>query len=425
MALFLFLMFVVGMIIYGVQHRRETNSAWQVVAKNLPLQFRPGALFSSPKLTGAHNGCSVLVETFSRDSGDSSTTYTRYRIGYARSLGLGLRLTRQGVFGRIGKFFGAEDIEVGDSDFDKAVVVKGSDPSRVTEFLTPARRVRAARFLNSHQGATIYDDRILWEKSGVERDPQQIAHVIDRMTRLANHMGEDRADNAAIDSAMEARQEGRLDEALDHLAGIEDQHETDARDVDVLKGEILYASGEPEKAAELLKKVSEQEPEDQEVQAFAVLASQGATEQVAQQTDESIEGPGGTTEDDGGIDISTMCETLFDPKNTSPRTTELFEKNYRDRFVRWSGILKSFRSYTYDAVFSDSTGTRAVFEIHTMEEGGYGGRAVQVVVQLPAEAEKVLKSQLNSTLAFEGTLVSCDAFMRNLFVGDGKICGEL
>ena len=209
-------------ITIGVNQSKKTNEAWAAVARQLQLVFQPGQIFSRPRISGIHKGCAVLVTTFSKGSGKNQTTYTRFRVSYPHSLDLGLRLTKQGMLSGIGKFFGTQDIEVGDEGFDDAIVVKGRDPERVKEFLTLSRRMRAARFLTTYQGSSIDDLNVEWERRHVERDTDKIVRMIERMASLANHMTDDRAEDKVIDRAIEARQEGRLDEALQLIQEVPD-----------------------------------------------------------------------------------------------------------------------------------------------------------------------------------------------------------
>jgi hypothetical protein len=394
----------------GIAQSKKTNEAWASVARKLQLVFQPGQLFSRPRISGIHNGCSVLVTTFSRGSGKNQTTYTRFRVSYPQSLDLGLRLTKQGLLAGIGKMFGSQDIEVGDKGFDDAIVVKGRDPERVKEFLTLSRRMRAARFLTTYQGSCIDDLKVEWERRHVERDAAKVERMIERMTSLANHMMDDRAEDQTVDKAIEARQEGRLDEALELIHTVPDEHDADARDLHVFEGEILLATGQGEAAAEAFTRVHQEEPEDEEAKKMAEYASK---------LSEPVSTP---VEVDGGeLDVRFVCETLFAPTNMSSETTELFEKNYRDRFVRWTGNLTGVRTFTFDLVFGNDPGTRAVFEIFQVGGQSFSARPVQAVVRFPVDAEDTLRSKIDSQMTFEGTLKSCDAFMRNLFVGGGKI----
>jgi hypothetical protein len=396
-------------ITIGVKQSKKTNEAWAAAARQLQLVFQPGQIFSRPRISGIHKGCSVLVTTFSKGSGKNQTTYTRFRVSYPHSLDLGLRLTKQGMLSGIGKFFGTQDIEVGDEGFDDAIVVKGRDPERVKEFLTLSRRMRAARFLTTYQGSCIDDLNVEWERRHVERDSEKIVRMIERMAGLANHMMDDRAEDKVIDRAIEARQEGRLDEALQLIQEVPDEHDADARDVHVFQGEILLATRQSQAAAEAFSQVYKEEPEDQEALKMA--------EQAAKQV-EPVTTP---VEAKSELEVSTVCDTLFAPENMSSEVTELFDKHYGGSSIRWSGTLTGVRTFTFDLVFGNEPGTRAVFEIHQVGGQSFSARPVQAVVQFPEDAEDLLRSKVDSQLTFEGTLMSCDAFMRNLFVGGGKI----
>jgi hypothetical protein len=393
----------------AISKSKKTNEAWAAAASRLQLVFQPGQVFSRPRISGIHRGCSVLVTTFSKGSGKSQTTYTRFRASYPHRLELGLRLTRQGLLSGLGKLLGAQDIEVGEEGFDDAVVVKGRDPQRVKAFLTPSRRMRAARFLTTYQGSVIDDSGVEWERRYVERDPDKIVRVLQRMTSLASHMMDERADDAAVDEAIAARLEGRLDEALEVIHQVPDEHEADALDLHVFEGEILLATGKSEAAAETFTKVHNAQPEDSEVLKLAEQASKQPA---------PAEPSVGAADD---LDVGPVCERLFDPKNMTSDTNELFEKHYRGGRVRWSGTLTSVRSYTFDLVFGNEPGSRAVFEIHKMGGPSFSARPVQAVVQFPADKEAFLRSKLDKPLSFEGKLVSCDAFMRNLFVAEGQL----
>lgn len=90
-------------------------------------------------MSGRYKGYTVEVYTFTKGSGKNSSTWTRFHVNFRKSLGLGLQLKRQGFFSGIAKVFGAQDIEIGDAGFDKAIVVKGARPERVREFMTQAR----------------------------------------------------------------------------------------------------------------------------------------------------------------------------------------------------------------------------------------------------------------------------------------------
>ena len=76
------------------------------------------------------------VTTASKDA----SFCTQIRAAFDPPLGVDLSLTAQGVMAGVGKLFGAQDIELGDSVFDKKFVVKGKDPRRVSNILSSEAR---------------------------------------------------------------------------------------------------------------------------------------------------------------------------------------------------------------------------------------------------------------------------------------------
>lgn len=101
--------------------------------------------------------------------------------------------------------------------------------------------------------------------------------------------------------------------------------------------------------------------------------------------------------------------------------TQAFEQHYKGRPVRWSGTLQKLDDFSYDLVFGTDPGGKAILDVCELTGGPYGGRAVQAIVRLPAADVEPLRPRIGETLTFSGTLVSCDSFMRNLYVADGRI----
>ena len=100
MEAFLLIAAVVVIIVIPLvlHHNKKVNESWAIAARRLKLKCESGSMFSSRSIRGRTQGYSVIVDTFSRRRGNNSTTYTRYRVGFSRSLGLGLHLQRQGAF---------------------------------------------------------------------------------------------------------------------------------------------------------------------------------------------------------------------------------------------------------------------------------------------------------------------------------------
>ena len=67
------------------------------------------------------------------------TLYTRIKAPFKTQDNLRFELYRSGLLSSISKLFGAQDIVVGDSDFDKAFIIKGTDEYKISTLFSTAK----------------------------------------------------------------------------------------------------------------------------------------------------------------------------------------------------------------------------------------------------------------------------------------------
>jgi hypothetical protein len=187
---FLFILIMIAAIIYSIHHSKQVNQAWSEAGRILGLGFDAGGIAQSRKLTGKHEGHVVIVDTFTRRHGKSSTTYTRYSVMHARPLGLGLSLRKEGFFSGVAKAFGAQDIQIGDPAFDSTMLIKGVDPEAVKKFLTPERRNLIRQAMAESDSLEITDDGANMEVKGAADSSDLIVHNIRRLVQLVQVMGD-------------------------------------------------------------------------------------------------------------------------------------------------------------------------------------------------------------------------------------------
>ncbi len=385
------------------------ESIWGAAAQRLGLRYEHTDLLSGATISGSRRGLSVVINTFS-NSDDLNRQYTRYRVNFKEPLELGLQLKLDGPLAYVSRKLGSQDIETGDADFDNTVIVKGRDPEEVRRFLTYSRRLQAVRFITLYSSATIDDSGIECEERNVARSPDRIVQTIQRMTALAEQFStpdEGCSDYAAIigdpdDAGLE-----------DHTLVLPDRTEPWPISLE----ELLQAG---EKTA------------DVEEQAHSFLddpeASNVPTPPESNHTNLDVphpEGLGSAEQPhslDDGTDIRAVVQTLFTQGRTTSQTTEQFESAFKNKKVAWSGKITNVRSYRFDLVFGDIPGTRAELEVGDAPDSTAAGRAVKAVVQFPVDTEDELRALVDECVAFQGVLISCDAFMKTLFLVDGKIC---
>jgi hypothetical protein len=111
------------------------DAVWAQLAAEVGGRFDAGSWFVGSKVQVDAGPWTVTLDTFTRSSGKHSTTFTRLRAPYANSRGFRFSVAPENFLSGVGRFFGMQDIEIGDDWFDKAWVVQGADESRVKEFL--------------------------------------------------------------------------------------------------------------------------------------------------------------------------------------------------------------------------------------------------------------------------------------------------
>ena len=73
----------------------------------------------------------ITLDTYSSGSGKGRVTYTRMRAPFVNKDGLYFKIYREGYFTSIGKFFGMQDIQIGDPYFDENFVIKGNNEEKI------------------------------------------------------------------------------------------------------------------------------------------------------------------------------------------------------------------------------------------------------------------------------------------------------
>lgn len=432
---------LVALLIFGgivlviwlvTSHQKKVDAAWNKAAELLGMQYQPGGVFGKRSISGWMAGHRVAVDTYTKSSGKSSNTYTRYRVHYPEPLGLGLQLKKEGFLSSMAKLFGSQDIEVGDPQFDDEVLVKGTDPRRVVEFLTHSRRMRILRLLNSLDGCEIGDASISYSRSGTETDPERMQRHVRRMISVAARLSDRAEESSSLDRAIEAKRAGELGQALEHVRRGSAAEAAPDADSSMVEGEILYTGGRYDEAAQVFEQARQESPEDDELEAWAEHSRKRAATAEPPPVESPVPLPPAEPATAGspvettappspdGPSAQQVCEQLFDPKVLSLDASKLFEERYLNRRVRWTGTLRQARDYAFDIVFGDEPGTKLVVDVHEVQGGAFG-RTVQALVRLPREALQAMQDRIGQPIAFEGRLISCDAFMRNLYVDQARV----
>lgn len=108
---------------------------WSQMAADIGANYIEGGWFKGDGVVYRHGEWTLVLDTYTVRSQNSSTTYTRLRAPFVNRDGLYFKIYREGVFSSVGKFFGMQDLQIGDPFFDETFVIKGNDQRQLTRLL--------------------------------------------------------------------------------------------------------------------------------------------------------------------------------------------------------------------------------------------------------------------------------------------------
>lgn len=134
---------VLGAIAYAtiraVKQLEEGTKAVKEIAREFGLIFDEGGVFKKATLRGVFRGVPLNIYEESRHSSlqKHAQIHTLYRIQLTHiNLPGGLSLQSEKFSAKIGKVFGAQDIQLDDPVFDKAFIIRGESADDVRAFLS-------------------------------------------------------------------------------------------------------------------------------------------------------------------------------------------------------------------------------------------------------------------------------------------------
>jgi hypothetical protein len=111
------------------------KEVWQSLAETIQGRYVQGKWWQGDKVQVDVGPWTLTLDTYAESVGDSSTTYTRLRAPYVNPECFRFRIYRVSIFTGIGKWFGMQDITIGDALFDDQFVIQGNSEERIHQLL--------------------------------------------------------------------------------------------------------------------------------------------------------------------------------------------------------------------------------------------------------------------------------------------------
>ena len=97
------------------------------------------------RVEAQHGEWTVTLDTYTVSTGKTVIVFTRMRAPYVNPDGFRFSISRRGFFSGIAKFFGMQDIEIGDEPFDTDFIIQANDEFKVKQLLANTTDPRVAR----------------------------------------------------------------------------------------------------------------------------------------------------------------------------------------------------------------------------------------------------------------------------------------
>ncbi|GMQ85011.1 MAG: hypothetical protein BMS9Abin07_0576 [Acidimicrobiia bacterium] len=335
---------------------RAIRERWVQAAEQLGFTMM-GTAYRGLSMSGSEGALQAKVDVYSKSSGTSSSTYTRYRVEFP-PLGLGLGLSRQAGWQGLVRALGGQDVEIDDATFDERFVVKADSPELARRFFTPGRVGALNTLFDRHPGFILSNDELRFETRGMAKEPERIVSTVNNLMTAAR----------------------------------------------TLQPAESLGTVEPTESA----------TRDEELQRVFETIAEYAEEEAPKEPARDVEGAPAPAAD---TDALLVASRLFGENQLDFEVKRIFNDEFHGRSVDWSGTVKRQAGLMATHAFEADNRTALVVEVASLEDELYGRTAIDAIVAFPNDAAP----QPGETVRFTGRLIKVDGVSKDLYVADGRL----
>ena len=117
-----------------ILHFTSSKEIWRQVSAEIGARYEAGRFWKGDKVIASHGDWTIILDTYFCAA--SKMTYTRVRAAFVNPGDFRFTIYRKGLFSDIAKWFGMQDVEIGEATFDRMFIIKGNDESRLRTLFT-------------------------------------------------------------------------------------------------------------------------------------------------------------------------------------------------------------------------------------------------------------------------------------------------
>ena len=183
----LFLILIIGVIIYGLRRREVRAQRWRLFASKTGLIFEPGGLGKEMRVSGDYRSHRVVLDTFSHDTGygagSHSYPYTRISIGITNPANLDFNIQEKRLL------LPPRDVfQIGDEQVDKRFTLSGRSQENTRDIFSDINfrhRILQTRSFN----VEVQGLQLVFSRPGIEANLDYLIFLLDLMCDLTDYIG--------------------------------------------------------------------------------------------------------------------------------------------------------------------------------------------------------------------------------------------
>ncbi|QXM05141.1 DUF3137 domain-containing protein [Crassaminicella indica] len=177
----------------------DTEEKWIQFSREIDGKYVEGGLFKSSQVKANISNWRIVLDTQLIATGRTRTTHTRIRARFVNISGFTFKIHKNGLFSKIGRLFGMQNILIGDSIFDDKFIIKGNDEQKVKQLFSNKKiremiNAQSGIYLeitDEYGGSNILENNIAELKFSVDgeiKDVDRLKQLFELFEKLLNEL---------------------------------------------------------------------------------------------------------------------------------------------------------------------------------------------------------------------------------------------
>jgi len=193
------LAFIINLVKKAFTKEPDINKIWSKFAKSKNLSKRKELGSADFALIGKNKGFPFRIEVLTSEGvpkkigehevkrGQRTSKFTRVYINFP-GIPKEIRLYREKLISKVGKIMGLQDIKTGDSEFDRAFIIKGKNENKVLSFLNSDRRKVLLSAVKEMPGIELTDHGLFLQLQGQVNSLKELENLYNKFGDIASKL---------------------------------------------------------------------------------------------------------------------------------------------------------------------------------------------------------------------------------------------